>query len=215
MKMLAFVLTMMLAVTSAFSQDVPKLQYPCPGPTCGPVHLDPTPKLETWKINDQFSVQYDPTLWKLEQQVENNDKTPNLYPLYKNEKGEMVTRKDALIRVRVIESKEHTFEETVKHALTGLRAEPTVVPLELSEFVAAENNRAVFFAFMQTFEDDPRTYLVNDYAFPGTTGDINSHTTVLFEAMFPAEVVDNAKLMLDRSDAVVKTFTITPVAVVQ
>jgi hypothetical protein len=168
----------------------------------------PAPKLETWKINDQFSVQYDPTIWKLVAQAENNDKTPNLYPLIKNEQGEIVPRLDALIRVRVITNPEHTFEDTVKHAVKGISAQPGNIPMDLGEFFAGDN-RAVFFAWMQTFKDDERVYLVNDYAFPGTTNDVKSTTTVLFEAMFPMSTPDEAKLMLAQSDAVVKTFTIT------
>jgi hypothetical protein len=187
MKRLALLLITMCIATVTFAQT-------------------PAPKLETWKIDDQFSVQYDPTLWRLEMQPENHDKTPHLYPLYKDEKGETVTRKDAMIVVHVIANPEHTFEETVKHAVKGISAKPNAVPMELSEFFAG-SNRGVFFAWIQGFDDDPRTYLINDYAFPGTTDDVKSTTTVLFEAMFPAD--EGAKEMLDRSDAVIKTFTIT------
>jgi hypothetical protein len=189
MKKLALLLITMCLATAVFAQTTT------------------TPKLETWKINDQYSVQYDPTVWKLVAQPENNDKTPNLYPLYKNEKGDMVPRLDALIRVHVIENPNHTFEETVKHAVQGISATPGNLAMDLSEFFAGDN-RAVFFAWMQTFKDDPRVYLINDYAFPGTANDTQSHTTVLFEAAFPAEDPDDAKLLLSQSDAVIKTFKI-------
>jgi hypothetical protein len=191
MKRLALLLITMCIATAVFAQTPA-----------------PTPKLETWKINDQYSVQYDPTVWKLVAQTENNDKTPNLYPLYKNEKGDMVPRLDALIRVHVIENPNHTFEETVKHAVQGISAAPGNIAMNLSEFFAGDN-RAVFFAWMQTFKDDSRVYLINDYAFPGTTNDTQSHTTVLFEAAFPVDDgPDAAKLLLAQSDAVIRTFKI-------
>jgi hypothetical protein len=175
---------------------------------------EPTPTgvpLKTWQINDQFSLQYDPSVWVLATETANGDKSPQLYPLYTDDKGVQQHRLDAMLRVIVVTNPNHTFTETVEHAYKGMLAREDYVPLDFGEF-PGNTEKAVFFAFMQTFKDDPRVYVINSYVFAGTSNDPNCHTTVIFEGMFPAEEIGSGKeydrTLLGQMDAVVKTFAI-------
>ena len=175
---------------------------------------EPTPTgvpLKTWQINEQFSVQYDPSIFVLATETANGDKAPQLYPLFTDAKGVQQHRLDAMLRVLVVTNPNHTFTEMVEHAYKGIISREGIVPLEFGEF-PGHTEKAVFFAYMQTFKDDQRVYAVNTYVFAGTTNDPNCHTAVIFEGMFPAEEIGSGKeydrTLLGQMDTVVKTFNI-------
>lgn len=179
---------------------------------------EPTPTgvpAKTWQINDQFSVQYDPSIFVLVTEARNGDKTPQLYPLYADDKGVQQHRLDAMLRVMVITVPDHTFREIFEHGYKNIMAKDGVVPLDFGEF-PGYTEKAIYFAYMQTFKDDQRVYAVNEYVFAGTTNDPNCHTAVLFEGLFPAEEIGSGKeydrTLLGQMDAVVKTFKIKTLA---
>jgi len=184
-KTLLLILTL-LASTLCLAQDAK------PSPS--------VPKWQRWEVTDSASVRYDPAVWKMSTVAQEGEATPTLFLLGPDGKAT-----DTFIQAKVFTQPDKTFREMFTHAREGALSADGTVEMELAGFVS-QTEKGIFFSYLKTLSKGG--VIVSWYSFPGETADVDSHTAIVFVAVFPMSAMTEAGDNFKPIDAVMATFTI-------
>jgi hypothetical protein len=155
------------------------------------------PKLETFQVTPEASVQYDPAVWQ-RKTVGNGDEAMETLILLKDGKPT-----ETFIQAKVFTEPDKTFKEMFSHAREGALSQEGSLEMELSGFVS-QTEKGIFFSYLSA----KSAAVVSWYSFPGETADVDSHTAIVFVAVFPMAAIGEAGDNFKPIDAVIATFTI-------
>jgi hypothetical protein len=168
----------------------------------------PSTALHTWKVTNDgaFTVQYDPKVWKevVDPEAAGKDAFAStvLVP----------TDDTASVAITGVQGSnpDRTFKETTTHYLDGVKSNQSAVMLGFAGEIVDTDDRGVFIAYIQEPPDGQHiAFVVNDWLFPGDKNDVNSHSGIMIEGLFPATGDDT---WFDKMEAVVKTLKRNAVA---
>jgi hypothetical protein len=187
MKKLMLLLSAVLIATS-FAQTKP-------APT-------PAPDLHTWNVTNDgaFTIQYDAALWK---EVTDPD------AVGKDEFAKTVlvpTDGTAFVVISGVtgNSPDRTFKETTTAYVDGIKGNRGDLLLGIAGEIVDTDDKGVFVAYIQEPPDGQHAaFVVSDWLFPGNKNDVNSHSGILIEGLYPA--ADVTDKWSDRMEDVVKT----------